>query len=100
VLRRDFIKPEVSQVSLNQQSSPVSIVFGGFGLGGKVSLDTRYMPAGGIPSATQAASVFAIARALQLTAVPVTSLSSAPAYQQAIGTAAATDGRGVMIRTG
>lgn len=61
-------------------------------------LDTRYMPAGGIPSATQATSVFAIARALQLTAVPVTSLSSAPAYQQAIGTAAATDGRGVMIR--
>lgn len=61
-------------------------------------LDTRYLPLGGIPSATQASDVFAIARAAQLTYVPVTSISAAPAYQQAIQAVAALDGRGAMIR--
>jgi len=47
-------------------------------------LDTRYIPAGGIPSASSATEIFNICRALNLKAIPVTSLTAEPAYQHAI----------------
>lgn len=61
-------------------------------------LDNRYVPSGGIPSPSSAKSIFDIARAMQLVAVPVTAITFAPAYQQEIKEAIAKDKRGVMIR--
>jgi len=61
-------------------------------------LDTLYLPTGGVPSPQSAQTVFAIARAAQVLAVPVTSPYFTPAYQQVIRSTIATDGRGVMFR--
>jgi hypothetical protein len=61
-------------------------------------LDTRYVPAGGVPSPNSAATIFNIARARGLLAVPATSLPFAPAYQQQIANIIAQDHRGVMVR--
>jgi hypothetical protein len=61
-------------------------------------LDTRYVPAGGIPSPPSAKTIFDVARSMQLAVVPVTSLAFAPAYQHEIRDAIAKDGRGVVLR--
>jgi hypothetical protein len=61
-------------------------------------LDTLYLPPGGVPSPQSAQTVFAIARAAQINAVPVTSPFFAQPYQQAIRGIIAADGRGVMFR--
>lgn len=63
-----------------------------------IFLDTRYVPLGGIPAPTSAKTIFDVARTMELTAVPVTAITFAPAYQQEIGDAIAKDGRGVMLR--
>jgi len=42
-------------------------------------LDTRYVPLGGIPSPLSAKVIFDVARTMQLVAVPVTSITFAPA---------------------
>jgi hypothetical protein len=63
-------------------------------------LDTRYVPAGGIPSPSAATEIFNICQSLHLAVVPVTSLTSDPPYQQAIKAAIAKGGRGVMLRLG
>lgn len=61
-------------------------------------LDTLYLPLGGVPSPQSAQTVFAIARAAQINAVPVTSPFFTQPYQQAIRSIITTDGRGVMFR--
>lgn len=61
-------------------------------------LDTRYVPVGGLPSPSGAKTILDVARSMQLTAVPVTSITFAPAYQQEIRDAIAKDSRGVMVR--
>ena len=61
-------------------------------------LDTLYLPPGGVPSPQSAQTIFAIARAAQVNAVPVTSPFFAQPYQQAIRSVITTDGRGVMFR--
>jgi hypothetical protein len=61
-------------------------------------LDTRYVPVGGIPAPSSAKTIFDIARTMQLAAVPVTSITFAPAYQEEIKNAIAKDNRGVVFR--
>ena len=61
-------------------------------------LDTRYVPKGGIPSPEGARNIFDVARALQLVAIPTTSIKFAAAYQQEIRDVIAKDGRGVLLR--
>jgi Beta protein len=61
-------------------------------------LDTQYVPLGGIPSPASARIIFDVARAMHLSAVPVTSIRFAPAYQQEIRNVIANDRRGAMIR--
>lgn len=61
-------------------------------------LDTLYLQANGVPSPQAADTVFAIARAAQIYAVPVTSPFFLQPFQQAIRNVIATDGRGVMFR--
>jgi Beta protein len=61
-------------------------------------LDTCHVPLGGIPSPASLKTIFEVARSLQLAAVPVTSITHSPAYQQEIANIVAQDGRGVMIR--
>lgn len=61
-------------------------------------LDTRYVPLGGIPSPSSMKTIFDIARTMQLLAIPVTSITFAPAYQAQIRDVIAEDDRGVMIR--
>ena len=63
-----------------------------------IFLDTRYVPLGGIPAPASAKTIFDVARMMELTAVPVTAITFAPAYQQEIRDAIAKDGRGVMLR--
>ena len=61
-------------------------------------VDTQYLRTGGAPSPAAAQTVFGIARNANVIAIPVTSLKFAPLFQQAIASAIATDGRGVMVR--
>jgi hypothetical protein len=61
-------------------------------------LDTLYLPPGGVPSPQAVQTVFAVARAAQVYAIPVTSPFSSQPYQQVIQNVIATDGRGVMFR--
>src|ERR1700722_11732351 len=61
-------------------------------------LGTQCVPWGGIPSPASARIIFDVARALGLSAVPVTSIRFAPAYQQEIRNVIASDHRGAMIR--
>jgi hypothetical protein len=61
-------------------------------------LDTRYVPAGGIPSPASAKIIFDTARAMQLVAIPTTSIRFAPAYQQEIADIIAKDLRGILVR--
>jgi hypothetical protein len=51
-----------------------------------------------VPSPQAAQTVFAVARAAQVYAIPVTSPFSSQPYQQVIQNVIATDGRGVMFR--
>lgn len=61
-------------------------------------LDTLYLQANGVPSPQAADTVFAIARAAQVYAVPVTSPFFLQPFQQVIRNVNAIDGRGVMFR--
>jgi Beta protein len=61
-------------------------------------LDTLYLQANGVPSPQAADTVFAIARAAQVSAVPVTSPFFLQPFQQVIRNVIATDGRGVLFR--
>jgi hypothetical protein len=61
-------------------------------------LDTRYLTSGGVPSPANAKTVLDAARALNLVAVPVTSIAYSPAFQNEIRDAIGLDARGVMIR--
>jgi Beta protein len=61
-------------------------------------LDTRYLISSGGPSPASAQIVFGAARALNLEAVPVTSIAYSSAFQNEIRNVIAADGRGVMIR--
>lgn len=61
-------------------------------------LDTLYLQANGVPSPQAAETIFAIARAAQIFAVPVTSPFFLQPFQMAIRNVVATDGRGVMFR--
>lgn len=61
-------------------------------------IDTQYLRSGSSPSPASLQTVFAIARTLNVSAVPVTSPLFSPAFQQAVNAVAATDGRGVMFR--
>lgn len=61
-------------------------------------LDTQYLGVPGAPSPANANTVFEIARALNLNAVPVTSPIFSPQFQQVIASVVAKDGKGVMFR--
>lgn len=61
-------------------------------------LDTLYLQANGVPSPQAAETVFAIARAAQISVVPVTSPFFLQPFQQAIRNVITADGRGVMFR--
>lgn len=61
-------------------------------------IDTQYLQSGGVPSPANAQTVFGIARAKNVNAIPVTSPYFSPAFQQIINNVVATDGRGVMFR--
>jgi hypothetical protein len=61
-------------------------------------LDTLYLQANGVPSPQAADTIFAIARAAKINAVPVTSPFFLQPFQQVISNVIATDGRGVMFR--
>lgn len=61
-------------------------------------LDSQYLGNPGVPSPADANTVFAIARTLNLNAVPVTSPFFSLQFQQTIANVIATDGRGVMLR--
>jgi|SRR5580698_1892780 hypothetical protein len=61
-------------------------------------LDTLYLQVNGLPSPQAAETIFTIARAAQIYAVPVTSPFFLQPFQLAIRNVVATDGRGVMFR--
>jgi len=62
-------------------------------------IDTQYLQnAGGAPSPANAQTVFNIARAKNVNAIPATSPYFSPAFQQIINNVVAADGRGVMFR--
>lgn len=61
-------------------------------------IDTQYLQAAGAPSPANAQSVFDIARAKNVNAIPVTSPYFPAAFQQVINNVVAADGHGVMFR--
>jgi hypothetical protein len=61
-------------------------------------VDTQYLRAGDGPSPSNVQTVFNIARAQNVNAVPVTSPYFGQEFQQAIRNVIAQDGRGVMFR--
>jgi hypothetical protein len=61
-------------------------------------VDTRYVPQGGVPSASSTKTIFDIARTMMLLAIPTTSIKFGPAFQNEIKNIVALDGRGVLIR--
>jgi hypothetical protein len=91
-------KPSKPAKTLAQHTTDVMQLLATEWTGLPCYLDTLYLPTGGVPSPQSAQTVFAIARAAQVLAVPVTSPYFSPAYQQVIQNVIATDGRGVMFR--
>lgn len=61
-------------------------------------LDTQYLRIGDAPSPSSAQTVFGIARAANVNAVPVTSPYFGQQFQEVIRGVIATDARGVMLR--
>jgi Beta protein len=84
--------------SLTQHTTDLMEMLAGEWSGLPCYIDTQFLRTGGVPSPGHAQTVFAIARAQNVQAIPVTSPFFAQPFQEVIRDVVAVDGRGVMFR--